>query len=360
MAAAIRDKEAKLEEYRQGLFCSGCGKLQPELRTIAEGYVQKSRKQSGDEALASLQSAEDADPTYREIYVDRMERASWNRSDQTGFENALKGFSRRETSTVDAIKRIRNIHEWLKKPQFVAFMNDLMGRDQVEALRNSWSAAEVHKTLNDLVTKSKMTMTLSSKMDWRNWAYKKSEKWSVSRISNASPCVSKISLQGLLYSSSGSSKLTTEYNIDWRKFSSIHGNNNGIFLANDSTNETAVAFSLSVDDRDTILVDLIRYHEFCRPYTAWFGLSYKFAEPANSQKLGLPVNVIEGIEPGGPADKAGLAAGDMIGAINGRSSLDIVGETVKGASPGMEYKVSFLRSGKWKNTVIQAAARPIY
>lgn len=38
LAAAIRDKEAKLDEYRQGLFCSGCGKTKSEILSRGEQF----------------------------------------------------------------------------------------------------------------------------------------------------------------------------------------------------------------------------------------------------------------------------------------------------------------------------------
>jgi predicted Fe-S protein YdhL (DUF1289 family) len=38
LAAAIRDKEAKLDEYRQGLFCSGCGKTRSEILSRGEQF----------------------------------------------------------------------------------------------------------------------------------------------------------------------------------------------------------------------------------------------------------------------------------------------------------------------------------
>lgn len=38
LAEAIRDKEAKLDEYRQGLFCSGCGKTRSEILSRGEQF----------------------------------------------------------------------------------------------------------------------------------------------------------------------------------------------------------------------------------------------------------------------------------------------------------------------------------
>jgi len=63
---------------------------------------------------------------------------------------------------------------------------------------------------------------------------------------------------------------------------------------------------------------------------------------------------VAGVSPGGPAEQAGLRAGDVIVAVDGKSlkrtaersaSAQLV-ETMRGTAPGSRMKVDYLRDGK--------------
>jgi putative serine protease PepD len=78
---------------------------------------------------------------------------------------------------------------------------------------------------------------------------------------------------------------------------------------------------------------------------------------ANSNSGGAQIN---SVQPGSPADTAGLQPGDVVTAINGKaiSSTEQFIETVDGYAPGQKLKMTVNRSGQTKTFQLQLGTRP--
>ena len=65
-----------------------------------------------------------------------------------------------------------------------------------------------------------------------------------------------------------------------------------------------------------------------------------------------------GIVSGGPADKAGLQARDIIIALNGDriDSNNPLGSKIQQSSPGDEIEITFLRNGKEQKTKVKLSS----
>ncbi|MBF0324482.1 MAG: tetratricopeptide repeat protein [Alphaproteobacteria bacterium] len=108
-------------------------KIAPTLRTIAQDHVGAARGLSGDEPLRRLEQAEAADPTYPDIYVQRA-RTLARGTDGAALRGALKDLARMDLASPDLLGDLSDMAEWLKKPEIAAFLEDLVGRSQYEAV----------------------------------------------------------------------------------------------------------------------------------------------------------------------------------------------------------------------------------
>ncbi len=88
------------------------------------------------------------------------------------------------------------------------------------------------------------------------------------------------------------------------------------------------------------------------------------ADPEMLKELGIPEKVtgtfVSGVEKGGPADKAGLEAGDVITTMNGRK-VDSDGSLVSEIGllkPGTKATLTYYRNGKEHTTNVTIASRP--
>ncbi len=69
--------------------------------------------------------------------------------------------------------------------------------------------------------------------------------------------------------------------------------------------------------------------------------------------------IVSGVQPGGPADKAGLEDGDIIVAVDGRSIKDgddLVNE-IASRRPGSTIRLGYIRDGKPKDTTVTIGDR---
>ena len=111
---------------------------------------------------------------------------------------------------------------------------------------------------------------------------------------------------------------------------------------------------------------------------AWFGISGGTITPALAKAINLPVSegvIVQTVEKGGPADKAGLEAGDTSATIEGAevklggdviteidgkkiAGMDELIEAVNAAQPGESLELTVLRDGQTKNATVTLGDRP--
>ncbi len=93
----------------------------------------------------------------------------------------------------------------------------------------------------------------------------------------------------------------------------------------------------------------------------WIGISFQPAiSSAVAREYGFKNGVlISAVDPGGPADKAGLKSDDVITSVDGqpiKDGDDLV-SIISAHKPGDSVKVIYLRNGKSENTVMEVGDR---
>ena len=95
----------------------------------------------------------------------------------------------------------------------------------------------------------------------------------------------------------------------------------------------------------------------------WLGVYIQDVDRALAESLGLDKPqgaLIAQVEPGSPADKAGLEAGDVVVVFNGRPIVDAsdLPHTVGQIKPGVSADAEIIRKGKHRNLKVVVVSRP--
>jgi serine protease Do len=100
-------------------------------------------------------------------------------------------------------------------------------------------------------------------------------------------------------------------------------------IVSPSGGSVGVGFAIPSNDAAPIVAQLIAHGAIPR---GWLGVGV--ADPQN----GVSGAVITGLEPGGPADKAGLTPGEMVLTVNGKpvSGADGLTRAIAGLQPGVK------------------------
>jgi serine protease Do len=93
------------------------------------------------------------------------------------------------------------------------------------------------------------------------------------------------------------------------------------------------------------------------------GVTVQQVTPELAESLGVPDArgaLVSGVEPGGPADQAGLKQGDVIVAIDGRKVTDAnaVRNQIAGTTPGSAVSIDVVRGGKAETVSARLVERP--
>lgn len=129
-------------------------------------------------------------------------------------------------------------------------------------------------------------------------------------------------------------------------------------IATDQGSNDGIGFAIPSDTARTIYASLIKSGRVER---GAIGITFlDQTNPALLRSFGADHGVvINNVEPGTPAQRAGLKMGDVILAINGQSinSGDELVQIVSGSKIGSKLKVEFLRNGKHLSTWVSVADR---
>lgn len=138
----------------------------------------------------------------------------------------------------------------------------------------------------------------------------------------------------------------------------VIGVNTAIFSP--SGGSVGIGFAIPADTADSITKRLISGGKITRGY---IGASIQNFTTEMAEAQGMPNQkgaIVADLVPGGPSQKAGLAVGDVVVAVNSakvRTSGELTREVAK-ASPGDTLRVDILRDGKPKTIEIRSGVRP--
>jgi S1-C subfamily serine protease len=124
----------------------------------------------------------------------------------------------------------------------------------------------------------------------------------------------------------------------------------------------ATGFAVPINTAKRVIPDLMREGKVVRGYLGLAGQTVPFPKGAAARYgISIPAGVqVVQIVPGGPAEKAGLRAGDVILSVDGKDapSVDAIHRILDGRSIGRESQLRVLRRGEVISARITPARRP--
>lgn len=124
----------------------------------------------------------------------------------------------------------------------------------------------------------------------------------------------------------------------------------------------ATGFAVPINTAKRVIPDLMREGKVVRGYLGLAGQTVPFPKGAAARYgISIPAGVqVLQIVPGGPAEKAGLRAGDVILSVDGKDapSVDAIHRILDGRSIGRESQLRVLRRGEVISARITPARRP--
>jgi putative serine protease PepD len=119
-----------------------------------------------------------------------------------------------------------------------------------------------------------------------------------------------------------------------------------------------IGFAIPGELATRVADELIETGEF---HGAYFGLSAVPIASEAAAELGVPAGLyVRSVSPGGPAEQAGIAAGDVVTEIDGdpATSLDVLLRASLTRQAGDEVSVGYVRDGQPATTTVTLAERP--
>jgi serine protease DegQ len=121
-----------------------------------------------------------------------------------------------------------------------------------------------------------------------------------------------------------------------------------------------IGFAISADMAQQVMQSLIKSGKVSRGF---IGVELQDVNAAIAESLSLPTaegSIVASLQPGGPADKAGMKVGDVIVAVNqapSRNTAELL-SLVAALSPGDKAKIEVLRNGERTGLELTVAERP--
>ena len=137
------------------------------------------------------------------------------------------------------------------------------------------------------------------------------------------------------------------------------GINTAIFSPNGGS--LGIGFAIPVSLAKQVMEQIIKTGRVER---GWIGVGLQEITPEIASSLNLTVNqgaLVSGVVPGGPAAKAGMKAGDVLKAINGKQIIVDVNQAISETTalrPGEAIQTDVLRQGKDLRLSIEVGRRP--
>lgn len=127
-----------------------------------------------------------------------------------------------------------------------------------------------------------------------------------------------------------------------------------------ATQAQGIGFAIPTSTVDQILPQLMKNGRVIRP---WIGVLIVTDSATLAQQYQLPTNkgvVIAGVEPSSPASTAGLKAGDIITAINGKTVSTASGlkSVISAMHPGQSVSLTINRKGKTLTVTATVGTEP--
>jgi serine protease Do len=132
------------------------------------------------------------------------------------------------------------------------------------------------------------------------------------------------------------------------------------FILTPSGGSIGIGFAIPAKTAVQVARDIIKYGQ---PRPIWIGITLTPIAPLVAQQLGLSTNrglLVQSLDAGSPAERAGMALGDFILEINGRPVLsqEQAGRAVFGVQPGETVRFTVLRQGHQLEISVRVTARP--
>ncbi len=121
-----------------------------------------------------------------------------------------------------------------------------------------------------------------------------------------------------------------------------------------------IGFAIPVNTARSVLDDLIKKGRVVRP---WLGVFLQEVDETMAAQLGLPDSrgaIVAGVVPGGPADRAGVAPGDVIRQFDGRAVArpDDVTRALNASRVGQAVRLKVWRRGRLLDATVTLGERP--
>ncbi len=130
-------------------------------------------------------------------------------------------------------------------------------------------------------------------------------------------------------------------------------------IASDTGANSGVGFTIPIDMARTVMDQLI---ENGRVIRGWLGISFYSLRPEVGDRLGYDGSgiFVSAVLPTGPADKAGLLAGDLIIELDGVAITDGMRfrKQISDLPPGTEVQLTILRPPTDKDGEIKPDRKP--
>ena len=138
----------------------------------------------------------------------------------------------------------------------------------------------------------------------------------------------------------------------------VIGINNAILSP--SGGSVGIGLAIPAEDAAPIVNQLIRGEEIQRGY---LGIQIQPLTEDYAEALGLPKDrgeFIQSVQPGQPAEKAGLQAGDVVVAVNGKTVTpeQTLSYIVANVKPGTTIPVRYIRDGQTRTLNVTVGRRP--